>query len=156
MNGRRWLLLLSFALLLAAVFGLRRLARGPAGIVALPVDPESVIGRHLAGASYSDAYRGVAPLGRFDDIDAVIEAAFQRGELLEMTGSEVLFRGRAPGLVFYVSYRLVATADDSSAVEMATVVHYEHWTGRLYFFFVRPVHRFGLPWMLRRMLGPAP
>ncbi len=146
-------MLLALAAFVVLALGLRRVAQGPAGVTAVPIDSEWAIGKHLAGAGYADAYRTTIAPQRFADIDAVMDAAFQRGSLIEKNEQEVLYRGGAPGLVFHVTYRIAGEAAAPS-LEMATVVHYRHWMGRFYFFFVRPVHRLGVPWMFKKMTHP--
>lgn len=44
-------------------------------------------------------------------------------------------------------------ADLSRLLTVSTVVHYQNAFGRIYFFFVRPVHQIIVPAMFRRMLA---
>ncbi len=74
---------------------------------------------------------------------------FWRGKSLVEEPRELLYQGKAPGLMFWVSYVVERGGEDSAFAEVSTVVTYVSWSGRAYFFFVRPVHRLLLPWYWR-------
>lgn len=58
--------------------------------------------------------------------------------------------GGAPGLRFLVSYHL--ERGSPSHVTFSTAVFYESAVGRVYFFFVRPVHRRIVPFMVSQTI----
>jgi hypothetical protein len=63
---------------------------------------------------------------------------------------EILFGGEDKHLDFRASLLVQRDAAQSSAV-LSTVVHYNNWFGRFYFFFVRPFHRLIVASLLRNL-----
>ena len=68
------------------------------------------------------------------------------GQEVIRTGREVVWEARAPGLRFLVSYHL--GTDRPRHITVSTAVFYESMVGPFYFFFVRPVHQRGVPFMV--------
>ncbi|MEW6366972.1 MAG: DUF2867 domain-containing protein [Acidobacteriota bacterium] len=130
-------------------------AIGPGEVERVAVDPQSAVAPFLNGCDYWDSYRmlvaGVDPADSAF-LDAI---AFQRGDLVAERPGERVYRGPAPGLVFYVSYACSAAGQGMAAVQMSTVVRTNSRKGRVYFFFVRPVHRLLMPWALRHFVLKA-
>ena len=114
------------------------------GTSAVDLPAASEIRTRADGADYTDAYR--APLEDNVTLDAL---SFGGGPPVVRTDREALWEGRAPGLRFIVSYHL--ETDGPRFVTLSTAVFYESTVGRLYFFFVRPVHRRGVPFMVSRI-----
>ena len=128
--------------------------KGPRSVTKVSLSPDRLIATHLPDADYVDNYRATSSshcILRIDSVDAV---APQKGELVARSQREVVYRGRAPGLVFYISYALF-DADGTSGLELGTIVHIKRWKGRLYFFCVRPIHRLGLSWLTHYTLRRA-
>jgi hypothetical protein len=137
-------------LLFGAMVGIGPLIaiRGPREVTTGRVGAGRRVSDHVAGADYVDSYSTeIASKGVFS-IEEVETAAVQRGRLAAMTSRGVVYTDRAPGLIFHVAYCL-SGAPGSQVLEMTTVVHFTTWVGRFYFFFVRPIHRVGLPWLVR-------
>ena len=66
------------------------------------------------------------------------------------TDNEILMGGDDRHLDFRASV-LTRADGERRAIVLSTVVHYNGWLGRVYFFFVRPFHRLIIPAMLRRL-----
>ena len=157
-SGRRWSVLTLGRWL--AVFGLLTLvllslaSRWIAdrhGVRPSPVVDAVLLRQQLTeAADYADAY--VCPIspGRIETIGDVERLAFEKGTLLARDQTELVYRGSAPGLVFHISYRL-DRAVDPIYLHVATVVHYTSWQGALYFLFVEPIHRRGVPVLVSGM-----
>ncbi|MGH8924715.1 MAG: hypothetical protein ACRDWA_08805 [Acidimicrobiia bacterium] len=128
--------------------------RGPRRVTEVPLSPDRLIASHAAGADYVDNYRAESSASSTLDIDSVEAAALQKGHLVARSEREVVYRDKAPGLVFFVSYALVAV-DGTTGLELATIVHIERWKGHIYFSLVCPIHRFGLPWLTKYTLQRA-
>lgn len=120
--------------------------RGPGSVTSREVHAGRLVESHLEGADYVDNYTIELPAGTRITIEDIEEAAIQKGRLLARTDSEVVFTDQAPGLTFQVAYALSESVD-ILILEFTTAVHYTTWVGRVYFLFVRPVHRLGLPWL---------
>lgn len=107
--------------------------------VELPVGSEI---RNLAeGADYTDAYQTpVAPVSKIEDF------VFGMGQVVFQSENEIVWEAEAPGLRFFASYHL--SEDTPPNITLSTVVFYESLVGHVYFFFVRPVHRRGVPFMV--------
>ena len=78
-------------------------------------------------------------------------------KVLARSDDEIMFGGDDKHLDFRASLLVQRDAARLSAV-LSTVVHYNNWFGRLYFFFVRPFHRLIVASLLRnvrRRLEPA-
>ena len=148
----RWFSGISIVFIAAAV---TVAAIGPGDVETVPVDPASAIGAFLEGSGYSDSYRMVVPNVDPEDPAFLDAIAFQRGKLVSKASGEVVYEGPAPGLVFYVSYDLRKAGPNETAVRMTTIVHYTSRKGRMYFFFVRPVHRLLAPWGVRYFVRQA-
>ena len=116
--------------------------------VALP--SPSLAARFQIGADYADAYELRLKPNAVKNISQVIDYAFAKFAEVGRTETEVVYTDRAPGLTFYVLYRL-DSASSPTTLTMATIVHYASVKGRLYFTLVRPIHRALVPFMLSRM-----
>ncbi|MEM8861815.1 MAG: hypothetical protein AAGD96_26125 [Chloroflexota bacterium] len=101
-------------------------------------------------ADYVDAYRAPLRSSSLQDIDTVVYKAFQKGNEISRTGSEVIFQEGAPGLDFAVSYRLEPD-DEPRTLTMTTAVLFKGTKGKRYFRFVCPVHCTLTPFMISRM-----
>lgn len=100
----------------------------------------------LAGLKVSSAYRErIAPGGKLAPGDHA--GMFQ---VYDRSQDEILLGGDDSHLDFRASVLIERDGDDASAV-LSTVVHYNSWLGRVYFFFVRPFHRLIVKAMLRRL-----
>ncbi len=129
-------------------------ARGPSNVESRPVAADRLIAPHLEAADYVDNYAAELPLGTTVTIKEIEDAAIQKGQEVATTTNEVVFTDRAPGLTFHVAYAL-SQSNGRQALELTTAVHFTSRIGRLYFFFVRPVHRLGLPWLTALTVGRA-
>lgn len=141
--------LIFVGILAALLLSLAGIARSRGVRAVIPPAP-SLIATRVAGADYVDAYRVEVPLGRFRNLDDVIASAFQKGQLVDRSATEVVYQDGAPGLVFDVAYQLIPSGGHA-ALTMTTTVRYLSATGRAYFALVRPVHRRLVPFMLSRM-----
>lgn len=137
---------------LLLIVGLAILITGPRGVEVAPLPASSWLAGLAREADYVDTFRTRVAPGEFPDVASLDAIAFQKGELVERNAREVVYRGNAPGLRFWVRY---AVDPDAPSVEMSTVVQYLDSKGRLYFAFVRPIHRIGVPWMFRRQVNRA-
>ena len=132
--------------------GLAILVAGPPGVEVIPLPAGSWLADLAREADYVDTFRMRVAPDEFPDVASLDALAFQKGELVERNAHEVVYRGNAPGLRFWVRY---AVDPGGPSVEMSTVVQYLDSKGRLYFAFVRPIHRIGVPWMFRRQVNRA-
>jgi hypothetical protein len=71
-------------------------------------------------------------------------------EVLARSDDEILFGGDDRHLDFRGSMLLQRDAARCQAI-LSTVVHYNNWTGRVYFFFIRPFHRLIVSSLLRNL-----
>lgn len=136
-------LLLGFVFLLGVVANAR-------GVRSVAVPSPSLIAPRATGMDYVDAYRVAVSSGRLRNLDDVVAAAFQKGDEVGWSTTEVVYTGCAPGLVFDVAYQL-DHENDKPVLTMTTVVRYKSWVGRIYFAAVRPIHRRLVPFMVSRM-----
>ncbi len=113
--------------------------------------PGSLVWEQTLSADYQDALQIDVPPDRFASLEELLAAAFQKGELLARNEQEALYTDVAPGLRFYVSYSLIREAGRTH-VCMSTSVQYLHARGRVYFAFVRPLHRLLVPFALSQMV----
>lgn len=79
-------------------------------------------------------------------------------QIYSVSETEVILGEDDRHLNFRVSVLLSPLKDQPSAdplrmLTVSTVVHYQNTLGRIYFFFVRPVHQIIVPAMFRRMLS---
>lgn len=74
------------------------------------------------------------------------------GAIKEKTNNEVVLGKDDKHLEFYVSLRLHSTENNIYRIEVTTIVRYHNRLGRIYFFFVRPIHKLIVPAMLKRVL----
>ncbi len=154
MKLKRWhrvlLVAVSSVVLLVgiAVFSVNKIAKSR-GVTEVKVPHKSIIASHMTPTpDYIDSYSCPIPEGTIRDIG-------QFGPpgdwvMVGTTDRERVYRGRAPGLVFHFSILLDRTTEPTS-ITVSTVVHYTSWVGRIYFAFVRPVHRAGVPFMVSQM-----
>lgn len=142
---RRGAILLAL-LIVAGIASLEalRVVAARRGVSEIELPPESVIAARADGANYIDAYR--APTHPDATLDA---ATFTMGREVARTESEIVWEGGAPGLRFLASYYL--EEDAPRHFTLSTVVFYESWLGHVYFFFVKPVHRRLVPFMVSTM-----
>ena len=151
----RWvrrLLMLGLAvalLLIGFLFSLAMIANAR-GVRSVTAPTPSLLATRAVGADYLDAYRVTVSPERLQNLDNVIAAAFQKGDEVGRSETEVVYEGCAPGLVFDVAYQLTLESE-KSALTMTTAVRYTSWTGRVYFALVRPIHRRLVPFMVSRM-----
>ncbi len=101
----------------------------------------SVFGLRTADAKIS-AQISSAPIRAGDKIGTF--------KVLARSGDEIMFGGDDKHLDFRASLLVQRDAVQPSAV-LSTVVHYNNWLGRLYFFFVRPFHRLIVASLLRNV-----
>jgi hypothetical protein len=106
-------------------------------------------------AKYADAYHGPMNYRVYRTIDEVIDKAFQKGLEVHRDENEVVYQGKAPGLVFHVSYILDRTTNPQTLTFVTTVSPHSR-LGLVYWTVVRPLHRMIVPVMLDRMLQDAP
>lgn len=123
-------------------------ARGPRDVRVRDVRSDRLVAQYVEGADYVDNDGAELPTGSSVTIADVERAAIQKGHLLATSDSEVVYTDHAPGLTFHVAYALLES-DGRRELEFTTAVHYSSRVGRIYFFFVRPVHRLSLPWLTR-------
>ena len=71
-------------------------------------------------------------------------------KVLARSDDEIMFGGDDKHLDFRASLLVQRDAARSSAV-LSTVVRYNNWLGRFYFFFVRPFHRVIIASLLRNL-----
>lgn len=64
---------------------------------------------------------------------------------------EILFGEDDAHLNFRLSF-IKEMRGDQTCIQLATTVQYTGWMGRVYFFFVRPIHRLAVPLILKRMI----
>ncbi len=121
------------------------------GVREIEVPGDSLMAEKSKGADYSDTFQILVPPDRFANLDALIQVAFQKGDLVAQNDQEILYTDVAPGLRFYVFYSL-RNEMEASVVTMSTSVHYTHSKGRIYFAFVRPFHHMLLPFAISQMV----
>lgn len=112
---------------------------------------DSLIYEKAYRADFTDSFQIAVPPDRFANLDALIQVAFQKGDLVDKNDHEILYRDVASGLRFYVSYSL-RNGTEASVVTMSTSVHYTNSKGRIYFAFVRPFHHMLLPFAISQMV----
>jgi hypothetical protein len=117
------------------------------GVREITTPDDSLITEKSYGADYLETFQILVHPGRFDNIAALIQVAFQKGDIIVQNDQEILYTDKAPGLKFYVSYSL-RTGKEASVVTMSTSVHYTQTKGRIYFAFVRPFHHMLLPFAI--------
>lgn len=137
------LLLIGLLLLLAVVANAR-------GVRSVRAPAPSLIAIRAIGADYVDAYRVPVSPERLRSLDDVEAAAFQKGDEVGRSATEVVYHGCGVGLVFDVAYQLTPEGE-TSLLTMTTAVSYTSGTGRVYFALVRPIHRRLGPFMVSRM-----
>lgn len=98
---------------------------------------------------------GEPPVGQRD---AVLQFKGEPGERLgifkvtERAEQEIIMGEDDKHLDFRVSLHLLPQADGRKELTLTTIVTYNNWFGRLYFFFVKPFHKVIVRAMMRRML----
>lgn len=152
--GKLFLLLVGLAALLATLLVVIGL---PDEVAEIPVPPDSLIAQYLENHGYGDAYLVELPAGRFSTVEELHAAAFECPRVIQQNLEEILCAGNAPGLQYKVSYMLRQQGGPygQAVAIVATVVHDQTTLGKIYFFVVRPLHRFGVPWLVRRMVKRA-
>jgi hypothetical protein len=121
------------------------------GVKSVPIPSDSYISGHARRADYADAYRVEMEFSNYRHIGDVIDNAFEKGSgAIYRSDKEVCFEGVAPGLTYRTSYILEYDADPP-ALTVSTTVHYVKTKGEIYFFFVMPIHKMIVPYMLDRM-----
>lgn len=141
---------LAVALLLVGLLFSLAIIANARGVRSVVAPAPSLIAIRAVGADYLDAYRVTASPERLRNLDDVVVAAFQKGDEVARSATEVVYTGCAPGLVFDVAYQLTHESDNP-VLTMTTAVRYTSGTGRLYFAIVRPIHRRLVPFMVSRM-----
>lgn len=71
--------------------------------------------------------------------------------VLGRNSNEILFGEDDQHLNFRLSF-LTVPQGEQMCIQLATTVQYTGWMGRVYFFFVRPIHRLAVPLILKRMV----
>ena len=113
------------------------------GVVEVSVPGDSLAAELLhPPPDYADAYRCPIPPDSIRNLADLVKS--QGGIPSGRSDRELVYTGRAPGLVYHVSF-LLDRPEDPTTVTVSTVVHYESKVGAIYFFIVRPVHRAGIP-----------
>lgn len=147
----RFLALGVLVVLLVGFIGIRWIAASR-GVVETAIPRTSLIHDHLDPTpDYVDSYRCPVPPGTIADIADIERLAFQKGTLTGESGTELVYRAGAPGLVFHISYLLDRPIEPTS-IQVSTVVHYESRWGAIYFAFVRPIHKAGVPFIVSQMV----
>lgn len=141
---------LAIALLLIGLLFTLAIVANARGVRSVMAPVPSLIAIRGAGADYLDAYRVAVSPERLRNLDDVVAVAFQKGDEIGRSATEVVYQGCAPGLVFEVAYQLTLESD-TSELTMTTAVRYTSGTGRVYFALVRPIHRRLVPFMVSRM-----
>lgn len=124
------------------------------GVVEVPAS-ENYASVDIAKADYADAWRAEMTDRTYADIDRLRERAFRKGKEIFRNESEVVYQGTAPGLTWQMSYQL----DRSTAphtIMVTTTVRYRNRLGKVYWFFVKPVHRKLTPFRVDQMAITAP
>lgn len=120
------------------------------GVEAAPIPSGSLIESVAADADYAGAYRVPVSALDFPSVEIFDAVAFERGDgVVGQSPTEIVYRGRAAGLQYHVSYHL-SDRDEQRWVTMSTAVHYESTVGKVYFGAVRLVHWGVTPWALSR------
>lgn len=118
------------------------------GVEAAPIPQGSLIETVASDADYAGAYRVPVSSLDFPSVDVLEAVAFEQGDgIVGQSPTEIVYRGRAPGLLYHVSYLLNDRAEQRW-VTVSTAVHYETTVGKLYFAGVRLVHWGLTPWVL--------
>jgi len=124
------------------------------GVRSVSIPKGSLIEKYAVDADYADAYASEISESLFPNREALDRSAFLRCTIAGATDEEIVYTGESPGLVYYLSY-LRGHAGSSRNLIVSTVVRYENWKGRLYFAFVRPLHRVLVPFMVSAMVRRA-
>jgi hypothetical protein len=124
-------------------------------IVVVPVPERAFIFSMAATADYADAYVGPMHYRFFTRIEQIEEHAFQKGEVVHRTESEIVYKGKAPGLTRYTSY-ILDTNVSPKTITVVTVVDTHNTLGKVYWKVVRPIHYLIVPVRLDRMMQEAP
>lgn len=70
-------------------------------------------------------------------------------KVFDKTDGEIILGENDSHLNFRVSLLLVPKQDHTKDITISTVVHFNNWFGKLYFFPVKPFHRLIVPAMLK-------
>ena len=144
------LTVLVLAVLVFDVFVALAIVARSRGVEAATLPGESLVATLAADADYTDAYRVRVSALDFPSVEVFDSLAFERGSgVVGRAPGEVVYRGRAPGLQYHVSY-LLTSQDDDRWVTLSTAVHYESGAGRAYFAAVRVGHWALTPWLLSK------
>lgn len=119
------------------------------GVTAVSLPSGSEIEKLASKADYVDAYKVMVKKAAVPDTLHVVSF----GEVREVakTGQEIVVEGSAPGLRFLVSYHSVP--GNPPHATFSTAVFYKSIIGRIYFFFVKPIHRRMVPFMVSQTIG---
>ena len=154
MKLKRWrrvlLVALSSVVLVVGtgVFSVNQIAKSR-GVTEVKVPHDSIIASHLTPTpDYIDSYSCPIPEGAIRDIGEY--GPPEDWVMVGATDRERVYRGHAPGLVLHFSILLDRTTEPTT-VTVSTVLHYTSWVGTIYFAFVRPIHRAGVPFMVSQM-----
>ena len=102
------------------------------GVEAVAVNPTSLVETVAVDADYAGAYRVPVRSADFESPAALRRKSLSRGMEISGSGpSEVVYRGRLPGLQYHVSY-LLDTVDGQRYLTVTTTVHYRRWWGVFY------------------------
>ncbi len=147
--NHRWLkrIVIVAVILLLLGFGFLEALRWFAqrqGVSEVDLPAGSEIEKLAVAADYVDAYKVAVETEAIPE--SLMVASFGKARQVAKTGREVVTEGSAPGLRFLVSYH--SHLGSPPQVTFSTAVFYESIVGRVYFFFVRPVHRRIVPFMV--------
>ncbi|WP_420632145.1 hypothetical protein [Candidatus Leptofilum sp.] len=101
-------------------------------------------------ADYVDSYRAQLRESNLQNIEAVAQYAFQKGQEVGRSKSEIVFQEGAPGLGFIVAYKLEPERQPKT-ITMTTAVSFNEPKGNIYFRLICPIHCTLLPFLLSRM-----
>jgi hypothetical protein len=124
------------------------------GVVEVPA-AENFASVDVHNADYSDAWRAELEYRTYRDIDQVAQRAFRKGREIFRNESEVVYQGTSPGLTWQASYQFDRSTSPNT-IMVTTTVRYHNRFGKLYWAFVKPVHRMLTPFRVDQMAMTAP
>jgi hypothetical protein len=125
-------------------------------IVTMPIPENTFISGNAPTADYAEAVVGPMNYRIYKSIEQVEEHAFHKGdEVVHRDDHEVVYRGKAPGLNYQISYILDTDVYPTRLI-VATTVRTRNRLGRAYWLLVKPIHKLVVPVALDRMLQEAP
>ncbi|GAB6260941.1 DUF2867 domain-containing protein [Photobacterium sp. CCB-ST2H9] len=117
----------------------------------------SWVNRLMALRNYIVGFLGLKNLGHMADIDAAKpNAEYRAGDkvgifsIYSVSDQEIILEDRDKHLDVRVSF-FVEPAGETATVHASTVVQVKNWLGKLYMFFVAPVHQVIVPTSLKKL-----